>query len=463
MEEKMLSDRHSIKMKEFEIQFDTTIVSAKYSKKGKYIIFLTSELVPGHFFLQEALIIYDIENNHEKSRINLNSPSMIQDYICIDDGDNNYVLAVFQSTIQLWNIDTGVSCGTLRLNVGSSLATGIHTYAMSHDATYIAYLAADKTKLMGNADYLRIFNIKEDIKIYEDKDKYSFTNLLISPDNKYLVTIGGCDLGNTNRVKIFRFTDKNQIAYERTFVLKEIGQMKSAIFHPDGTKIFFSIGKKVFVYDFVNHELDKYLHLKHYSHSIKCIEFNHDGSLFLTKSKKEYHVWNTEDGTMFIDVKKEYEDPFDEVIIASASLSSSNNYLLLAYKNGVITNVDLNISPQDVSFDIGKEKGKEQEGFINCSKRTRKVKVGKEKEGCYIATAVYGSYNAEEVLILRKFRDQFLQKYFLGKMFIKIYYRVSPILVQRLGKNKKVLVNTRKILDKFVNICEEYYTEDKSI
>ena len=55
------------------------------------------------------------------------------------------------------------------------------------------------------------------------------------------------------------------------------------------------------------------------------------------------------------------------------------------------------------------------------------------KKGCYIATCVYGSYNCPNVWILRRFRDQYLSKTFLGKIFIKIYYSISPILVKHFG------------------------------
>jgi len=58
--------------------------------------------------------------------------------------------------------------------------------------------------------------------------------------------------------------------------------------------------------------------------------------------------------------------------------------------------------------------------------------------GCYVATMVYGSYDADEVLVLRKFRDQFLQKFKWGRKFIAWYYATSPGFVAR-NKHKKHL------------------------
>lgn len=73
-----------------------------------------------------------------------------------------------------------------------------------------------------------------------------------------------------------------------------------------------------------------------------------------------------------------------------------------------------------------------------------------KNEGCYIATAVYGNYDAEEVLILRKFRDEFLQKYLLGRSFIKLYYAVSPTLAKKLKSEFTITKLIKKLLDKFV-------------
>lgn len=49
-----------------------------------------------------------------------------------------------------------------------------------------------------------------------------------------------------------------------------------------------------------------------------------------------------------------------------------------------------------------------------------------KKGGCYVATAVYGSYDCPEVWVLRRFRDNKLAKRRLGRSFISFYYFVSP-------------------------------------
>lgn len=86
-------------------------------------------------------------------------------------------------------------------------------------------------------------------------------------------------------------------------------------------------------------------------------------------------------------------------------------------------------------------------------------------KGCYIATAVYGSYDCAQVWTLRRFRDCYLEKRLWGKAFIKIYYRISPMLVVRYGKRTHVIVLVKKVLDNFVaflnkrGYSNERYTE----
>ena len=53
--------------------------------------------------------------------------------------------------------------------------------------------------------------------------------------------------------------------------------------------------------------------------------------------------------------------------------------------------------------------------------------------GCYVATAVYGSYDCPEVWTLRRFRDKVLAPTWYGRLFIRLYYAVSPAAVKLFG------------------------------
>lgn len=56
-----------------------------------------------------------------------------------------------------------------------------------------------------------------------------------------------------------------------------------------------------------------------------------------------------------------------------------------------------------------------------------------QKSGCYVATAVYGSYDCPQVWTLRRFRDYTLAETWYGRAFIRTYYAISPTLVKWFG------------------------------
>lgn len=59
--------------------------------------------------------------------------------------------------------------------------------------------------------------------------------------------------------------------------------------------------------------------------------------------------------------------------------------------------------------------------------------VNTSSDGCYVATAVYGSYDCPQVWTLRRYRDNTLSKSWYGRMFIRTYYAISPTLVNWFG------------------------------
>ena len=83
------------------------------------------------------------------------------------------------------------------------------------------------------------------------------------------------------------------------------------------------------------------------------------------------------------------------------------------------------------------------------------VRVPQASDGCYIATMAYGDYDHPQVLELRKFRDDFLSKTTLGRSSIKLYYRYSPSLVQRLKNKQSINLIIRKGLDQFIKIIRK--------
>ena len=82
---------------------------------------------------------------------------------------------------------------------------------------------------------------------------------------------------------------------------------------------------------------------------------------------------------------------------------------------------------------------------IRNSKSSKKV-----NGGCYVATCVYGSYDCPQVWTLRRFRDNDLAKTWYGRLFIKIYYAISPIIVKLFGKTNWFKKFCKGNLDKMI-------------
>lgn len=83
---------------------------------------------------------------------------------------------------------------------------------------------------------------------------------------------------------------------------------------------------------------------------------------------------------------------------------------------------------------------------------TPKKEAGsKKKQGCYIATCIYGSYDCPQVWTLRRFRDNRLSACRFGRLFIKIYYAVSPIMVKWFGNSSVFRYFWKKVLDRLVH------------
>lgn len=82
--------------------------------------------------------------------------------------------------------------------------------------------------------------------------------------------------------------------------------------------------------------------------------------------------------------------------------------------------------------------------------QSKSIDFDKANKGCYVATCVYGSYDCPEVWTLRRFRDNTLIATWYGRLFVRVYYAVSPTLVKWFGKTSWFKRICRGKLDKMV-------------
>lgn len=92
-------------------------------------------------------------------------------------------------------------------------------------------------------------------------------------------------------------------------------------------------------------------------------------------------------------------------------------------------------------------KGLKDENNVN----EQEIDHAKSSSGCYIATCVYGSYDCPQVWTLRRFRDYTLDETWHGRLFIKCYYAISPMLVKWFGKTKWFRDFWKSKLDRMVS------------
>lgn len=74
----------------------------------------------------------------------------------------------------------------------------------------------------------------------------------------------------------------------------------------------------------------------------------------------------------------------------------------------------------------------------------------KSSGGCYIATAVYGSYDAAEVLVLRQFRDERLNSTAPGRTLVRVYYSLSPRVAGAFRDRPAINRTAKRVLDRIV-------------
>jgi tetratricopeptide (TPR) repeat protein len=79
------------------------------------------------------------------------------------------------------------------------------------------------------------------------------------------------------------------------------------------------------------------------------------------------------------------------------------------------------------------------------------LEKSKKSDNCFIATAAYGSSDEWQVKFLRDWRDRVLLTNVLGRIFVKLYYAISPPLAEWIETKPRMRMIVRRYLTRFIN------------
>lgn len=140
-----------------------------------------------------------------------------------------------------------------------------------------------------------------------------------------------------------------------------------------------------------------------------------------------------------------------------AGLTNDQNYYIsvsayfqpMYFFNVAAVDGEGNISSlvNEISFQSGSttESGQSEE-ITNYPEETQPYPKLADENKCFIATAAHGSLYKPEVTVLRRFRDQVLMHFSLGRFLVQAYYHVSPPVAQVIARNDFLRYLTRAAL-----------------
>ncbi len=89
-------------------------------------------------------------------------------------------------------------------------------------------------------------------------------------------------------------------------------------------------------------------------------------------------------------------------------------------------------------------------GALAITKITTDARVNGSVDACFVATAAYGSLMANDVEMLRHFRDSKLRSNAIGEFGVEAYYTFGPLVANIIGESDVLRTSARDVLRPFV-------------
>jgi len=115
---------------------------------------------------------------------------------------------------------------------------------------------------------------------------------------------------------------------------------------------------------------------------------------------------------------------------------------------GAIQDLDLTglLPETDYWVGIRAYDGCKNNGDIAIIKITTAARTSGAVDACFVATAAYGTVMANDVELLRHFRDSMLQKTVLGELSTEAYYTFGPLVAGVVGESDLLRASARDVL-----------------
>ncbi|MCB0368330.1 MAG: hypothetical protein KDD45_02550 [Bdellovibrionales bacterium] len=105
---------------------------------------------------------------------------------------------------------------------------------------------------------------------------------------------------------------------------------------------------------------------------------------------------------------------------------------------------------------------KKAQAFMKSAKKPQIIKsfikeASSQRPRCFIASSSFENNFAPEVVYLRIFRDYFLNKFWIGQIFIRTYYIFSPALANFIDRSKTLRILTRALIKALIKCIRRIY------
>jgi len=162
---------------------------------------------------------------------------------------------------------------------------------------------------------------------------------------------------------------------------------------------------------------------------------------------EEKHFFLPKDLTYCVYIDANEEGEFDLTVVSPVGQDKALITDFPDVSVNATTQANLEIEPAVHSYVM--EIDYNGDGIIDEQKSPDVYEVLKPKwsgPGCFIATAAYGTPMAEEIQILREFRDEYLLTNPVGQGLVEFYYKVSPPMAEFITEHPSLKTIVRAVL-----------------